>query len=209
MTPDIYERLSLPRSESMNPTYDVVDRIEYGDGIKVYLQNHIYPIHGIPTVEAIQSINVVKKVLSLQFIKAAEIAIEPYTLKPEYMHHASRELRRIFPGRIGQLVAWVIEYDAAYRLRFLDLMTESSKDALIWRPIREIWRLLKINKRRDQAVVHAKFRYVAIVLTLAMLVPTFRSAWKRALKNCTMSSLQMDEADKYWLKLRSDYDYRA
>ncbi len=202
---EIYEKKSSPATETTNTTYDVVEKVEYGDGIRMFLKGHPFPLEGLPTVEAVQAINVVKKMLTFQPIKAAEIAIEPYILKPEYMHPCARELRKIFPSRIGQLVSHVVEYDSAYRLRLQDLFSESTKESLSRRPIREILRLLAINKRRDYVDAHAKVKKAAYLLILGLLWPPFHKSFRKSIKRSNYDNLKLNEADKYWLMHRNDY----
>jgi len=61
-------------------TEDVVEKIECGNGIKMYLKGHKYPVKGMPTAEALVAINVVKKILIWWVKTFAHPAMVPLVL---------------------------------------------------------------------------------------------------------------------------------
>lgn len=185
-----------------------ITRIDTVDGVKVWLEGHRMPYKGLPTGQAILSVSIVKELAKGRLIEAAWLAYKPH-LTLEQMNPFPREIQRVFPGKLGTVIAHTLEYDNAYRLRIQDLLSETSKERILQRPIREIWRLLRINKRRDIKPVHRKFMFAACVLTLIFLIPGFRRRLKISLKNCDYMALILDKSDIYWLHLRTDYNWNA
>lgn len=206
---DIFEYQNHPEIQGEGTR---IVKIEYKNGIQVFLEHYEYPVKGMPTQSAIVAINVVKKLflawprISLRKIEEISwIVIAPHILKSEYMTPIGREIRAIIPSRLGNIIAHVIEYDSAYRLRIQDLFSETSKEKLTQRPFREILRLLKINKQKDYAKVYKKLRRFAFLLAFALLWPPFKRTCREAILQSDFRKLQLDESDKYWLDLRTDY----
>lgn len=65
MNPDIYENIAtIPENVvSEASTTFKIDRIEYMDGIQIYIDGAPFPQKGLPTAESIWSINVIKKTI--------------------------------------------------------------------------------------------------------------------------------------------------
>ena len=105
------------------------------------------------------------------------------------------------------ILSHLVEYDDAYRYRIQDLFTESSKEALLKSPIKEIKRLRKLQKERDSQGIVDKFDRFAIILTVLLLIPKVRKAFDYTLRCSMFDKLQRDEADTYWILNRSDYKY--
>lgn len=181
----------------------VIERIDYTDGIKVYLQGHTVPFKGMPTEGAVQAINVIKKLLRLQPLQAAWIAIEPHILKPEYQQPITREVCKMFPNKMGITIAHVLEYDSAYRFFIQDLLSETTSQKLLNAPYSEVRRLIAINARRcaDNPQARKKMRYTGHIFILLLCLPSFR----RAIRTCDFSKLQTDADDRYWIEKRLDY----
>lgn len=202
--------LSIPESEA-GDTHMVFDRMTWEGGAKVYFNGYPYPAKGYLTQDKVWAVNTAKECLKYPYLwpivgKIANKAMNPYLLKPEYLNDFAREIQTIIPNKIGQLIANILEYDNAYRLRLQDLFSETTKESLAAQPIREILRLLAINKRRDLPDVHAKLRYAAYFLILILLWPPLRFKFKKAINQSNFKNLQLDESDLYWLKIRTDYD---
>lgn len=182
-----------------------IERIEYEGGIKIYLKGHVYPQKGLPTEQAVFAVNIAKKLLSFKFRDAVYTALQPHLLKPEYMTPFAREIKRMFPSKLGTVIAHIFEYDSSYRLRTQDLANETSKEALLRNPFKEIRRLLAINKRRDYEEVHLKFKRFGYVLMALLFLPQFR----RKFRELDFDKLKPDTADFYWTNIRTDYKSRA
>lgn len=198
--------------EASGSDYEVVDRIDYSDGIKMYLKGHPYPLKGNPTLKAVGAINKVKKLIRFPSKKNIHTCIRilaPHVLSPAYQQPMTKELQKIIPGNIGFVLSYIMEYDSAYRLRVQDLLTSANITCLWCHPITQLWALLAINKRRDYPAVHKKFRTFVILLTVLLWWPPFRKKWRDALNKADFKNLILDEADRYWLDRRTDYRANA
>lgn len=230
MPKEIYEQWGTPEQHiiATNPEALIVSHIEFGEGIKVFLKGHQYPQKGIPTPEAISAINVVKRVLregigwgwwlipfrrktSLKaFLSICWPVVSPYILRYQFLSPTSQavyDLLKEVDVQMAKIVAHVLEYDSAYKSRLQDLMTESSKEALVDRPIIEIKRLLELNRQRDYDEIHTKLHKVGKLATLALLWPPFRKSFKKAISECDFNKLCFDKSDKYWICSKRDYNY--
>lgn len=202
---DIRERPLVP--EGAEKYALKIERIDYTDGIKVYLQGHTKPFKGMPTEEAVGAVAIIKRLLRLRPIQAMWLAIEPHLLKEEYQQPITRELCKMFPSKLGITVAHVIEYDSAYRFFIQDLLSETTKEALLQTPWREYRRLMTISDRRlaQNPTARKKMHYIAHIVLILLRIPSFR----KKLAQCDFSKLQLDSDDRYWLDLRTDYLSKA
>ena len=146
--------------------------------------------------------------------------ISPYILKKEYMTGHAREMRSFtynFLKEIGiheyqayqfsSIFSHFLEYDNAYRYRLQDLLSETTKEKLYHSPIKEIKRLVALNKKRDSECVSSKIKAGGILLSLLLCIPKYRNAFKESLINLEFKDLQFDEVDLYWISMRTDYVY--
>jgi len=201
--------IATPESEA-GDTNMIFDHMTWEGGAKVYFKGYPYPAKGYLTQDKVWAVNTAKECLKYPYLwpivgKIAYKAMQPYLLKREYRNDFANEIETLIGGKLGELIANILEYDNAYRLRFQDLFSEATKESLAAQPIREILRLLAINKRRDLPDVHAKLKYAAYFLILVLLWPPFRSQFKKAINQSNFTNLQLDESDDYWLKIRTDY----
>lgn len=200
----------------------------------MYLEGHPHPHKGVASVEALHATNHVKRLVkeglrlwplvlcrtraTRSFVTLSWGVMEPHIIKYEYLCPAAqttyRMLRTIFerlgtpePILMAKVLAHMVEYDQAYRFRIQDLCSETTAQKLCDAPIREIRRLLALNRQRDYAEVSAKMALVAHVLTVALLLPRVRNAFRHAVASCSFKGLQFDEADTYWARRKSDYNY--
>ncbi len=130
--PDIYENQSGGQ-QIANESVQVweMERIEYEEGIKIYLKGCDYPQKGLPTPEALFAVNALKKVLLVgmrtfkglllfvgvkKLIKAFnEVGwriISPYVLKNEYQQEFTKQFDNLI---YFFLFAYGIETDDASR----------------------------------------------------------------------------------------------
>lgn len=218
---DIYEYSSTPagviRAESSEGSK--VTRVDLSKGVELYLEGHPYPFKGLPKPEAIFAINTIKKFILnstplwwippkraiTSFCAIALSLLKPYIIKPAYMMPVSKELRMMIGGDLGTVISHVVEYDSAYRARIQDLFSESSQTMIRHAPIKELWRLVTINRQRDYLALHKKMRKMAYFLTLLLLWPPTRKKILQAVDQCDYKNLMLDEADRYWLNQRTDY----
>lgn len=162
--------------------------------------------------------------------------LRPIMLKYEYLTPQAQEVQRLISGfegttggeydveenarrargdedylrmiALGKIAAHIIEYDGAYRFRFMDLAGEVKPYALYHRPIREIRRVLAIHRRRDYKVVRDKFQLAGLVLCAALLLPSVRKRFKGIVAKADWSKLVADEGDRYWMEQKLDYHYK-
>jgi hypothetical protein len=110
------------------------------------------------------------------------------------------------------IMANLIDYDNAYRLRFEDTMSETSKEKL-QNPRKEIKRLLEIMRSREVRPgdkgrnIHYKFKVFAYLLSSAMLIPKAKRAFLKAVDLIDLKKMGLDDTDTYWVCLRCDYKY--
>lgn len=145
--------------------------------------------------------------------------ISPYTLKPQYRTDFTIEIGNFiyrFMEEYGleeksaetfaNILAHIFEYDNAYRLRMQDLFTASSFELLNKSPRKELRRLLELNRIRDFKEANTKFKLFATLISLVMLSPKAKYAFRQALIMSDLSKLQFDEGDRYWALQRIDYN---
>lgn len=188
-----------------------IDRIEYKEGIKIYLKGCDFPQKGMPTPESILSVNQVKKVIKRIhiFIRSWTIfeelfwpIVQPFILKEEYQTPFTKEFAKFFNGKSALIISHIFEYDWAYRLRLQDLFFETTKEDLIKQPYREVRRLIKLNSQRDYEENVKKFKYIPYLF----LIPSVRRKFRESLKEIEFTRLQPDEGDMFWMLQRIDYD---
>lgn len=110
--------------------------------------------------------------------------------------------------QFAETFVFIMDADNAYRLRAEDILTETSKRQLIENPSKEIIRLAKIFKERDTNVgVIKKFVDLIRILSVFLLIPKYKKAFKKAIQNSNFIDLQLDEGDSYWSVMRTDYKF--
>lgn len=118
-------------------------------------------------------------------------------------------------SKTGLICATIFENDDAYRIRPQDILSESSKEALIANPRKEIKRLLDIYKTRELCWEgdenhqgHAGARIVKMVKMFSLLLwlPPVKRAFKKALSEVRFEWFQYDTWDYYWCLNRGDYN---
>lgn len=158
------------------------------------------------------------------FNRIAIKAISPQLLKDYCLTDFSKELKKFifsFLCRIGfttessetfvTIIANIMDYDNVYRLRLEDTFSETNKYKLYKNPRKEIARLLRVMKLREVRpggkgeAIHFKFKSVAWLLSLSLLIPKIKRAFCDSLESIDFSKLQYDEIDMYWTCMRNDY----
>ncbi len=141
--------------------------------------------------------------------------LKPLTLKPEYRWPGTNELSEMghtfllelgIEDGVATKFSHIFEYDSAYRLRLVDIMSATSKEQLLSRPIREIRRLIKLEQSRDYDEVGKKFSAAGDLLCLILLHPALRRAFRTTIKQADLSKLVYDEGDRYWALKGTDYN---
>ncbi len=160
----------------IGPNLDPGLEVERIEGNLTYVKGHSYPFKNAPTLEQIEILNIFKGLFRFK-LSAAIDALE-----------------------------YVLKYDWAYKVRFLDLCNETTTELLHQNPRKEIKRLTAINKERDYKVANGelvsdKVQNFAKILRFLLLFPPF----KRKFKELAINLPKPDEIDKYWMRLRTDY----
>ena len=156
------------------------------------------------------------------FNRIAFKAVSPHLLQDNCLTDFAREVKKalnIFLSELGftdesvktcaTLISNLFDYDNVYRLRMEDTFSETNVSKLKTR--KEIKRLLLIMKQREVRpgdkgkAIHYKFKVVAWLLSLALLIPKVRRAFNKMLDGIDIRKLQTDEIDLYWMCLRNDY----
>ncbi len=187
-------------------------RVTKIEGNLIYLEGFEYPIKGIPTQTAVESVAIIKKLflewprISLERIKnIGLIALNQHLLKREQMSEAPAEIRRMLPTDLGLLISHTLQYDSAYRLRFKHMCDAVSQYELATKPQASLKKMLRLNRQNDYIGVHLKIRKLIFLLRILLLWPPLKAKWKETTLKCNFSNLQTDEIDRYWLSLRTDY----
>ncbi len=146
--------------------------------------------------------------------------MSPYMLKYDYMTNTAQgvyDFTSILTDKLidskgkadqlGKILAMIIELDSAYRFRLIDIASETTTYELHRKPIREIRRLIKINRERDYESQHSKAKTLGNLLLLALMVPKFRKAWRATLKEMDWDKICYDASDRHWACYKNDYLY--
>ena len=95
-----------------------------------------------------------------ELIQACEVSLKPYYLADDRYNKTCREVRVFvktffeeigiqISSELGYLFANLLEWDDAYSLILQDIMSETTKEALLKNPAKEFNRLLDILKERE------------------------------------------------------------
>ncbi len=153
--------------------------------------------------------------------KIVGTVIAPHQLLPQYETPFAQEIGAFTydfcvkyginsneSGMVANIIRAIFEYDDAYRYRLQDIFSETSKNVLIYNSRKEITRLVGIMCTRERFVdVVPKIKRFSRLISLFLLSPRIKKAFKSAILASAFNKLQLDEADKYWCSLRGDYDY--
>jgi len=235
---DIYEYTeSQVGAEVDNPSrVDVVERIVYEGGIKIYMQGIPYAHKSYPTPQVLEAINTVKRI-STEFLNIGRATpkqllvsydrmtwevIKMFILKSDVQTPTAKVVGDFLfqfllefgfeaqaCKRVSTTVAHMFEYDAPYRFRLQDIVNETSTDLLMKNPYKEVVRLLDIAIEREAVLteyIRPKLRKLKWV-ALVLLIPKYKNAFKISVKNSNVESMKPDADDRYWMEQRIDYYY--
>lgn len=157
------------------------------------------------------------------FNRVAEWLLNGHYLKPDKYSSVCRSIKNIiqtFLMKLGisesvseffaKTIQTIIEYDDAYRYRIEDIMTEASYSQLCKDPRSEVNRLRNILNKRERTHAINTLDSVANFLSKALLHPKIKKAFIAAfygLSDDEFISMRLDNADRYHVLLRSDYDF--
>jgi len=187
-----------------NPAY-VIERM---DGLCMHIVGASFPTKGYVMPEAMFAFNFAKRLIRefpLQSIfnprKIDDLCrkvVSPYLLKHTLLAPVCKQLL-LLPTPLAEVIAHCLQYDNAYRFRLQLLASETSKEALLRNPRKELALLLSNLKKRESQNIYVKFERVFGIARTLLLLPPFRSAFKKLLKSLDFDKIQLDEADYYWV----------
>lgn len=110
---------------------------------------------------------------------------------------------------VVNIISTIIEYDDAYRYRLEDLASEAVYSALLHSPVTELRRLAKIYAQREKTHANESVASIMRIATLILLHPKIRKAFKKSILSVDVEwkDLCLDQADKYHVLLRDDYNF--
>lgn len=154
--------------------------------------------------------------------QAFRIAIagdEPYFLKEKHMTPCSRELQFVIftflvdigitestADRFSEIFSHILEYDNAYRFRFMDIMGETTKEELK-SPHKAIRRLIEVIRHRENNHTGYKYMRIAKLLYVALYIPRIKKAFLKTIEQTYITNLQPQEADLYWMCSKNSYPF--
>lgn len=154
------------------------------------------------------------------FNQIAEKAMKTCILEYKYQTPITQELYHLVKSLLisigitcesadtfSKYATHLIQYDDAYRYRAEDIFSETSKEKLIKYPIIEIDRIMLILESRDNPVVAGKFRKIANLVSLILILPKYNLLFRDIISKSNFSKLQYDDADRYWVCMRNDYKF--
>lgn len=112
--------------------------------------------------------------------------------------------------RFAKTIGSFIQYDNAYYFRFGDIMMESSKEAFLKNPRKELKRLLPIINERERVnnpLQHGKNRMLTNALTLTLIHPRVLKAFRVAMNAVDFEAWKLDAADQHHILLWADYKF--
>lgn len=108
---------------------------------------------------------------------------------------------------ITRAIATIFEYDDAYRYRIEDIASETTKEALMKNPRKEIKRLTEIFMQREKTHATDMIGRISWLLSLLLVHPRIKKAFITAVSKLNLKRLQLDNADRYHVLIRADYDF--
>lgn len=150
------------------------------------------------------------------YLSLIEDTFKPIILKQKYRSQFSVEVETFVGSFLRELgvetllfpniIAHIFEYDAAYRFRVVDLLSETSEDELSAYPQKTIKRLALLSMEREYAKeVSVKMSTLSKLVMVALYIPKFKKAFRSALTTVHYEYLVYDNLDTYWALKRNDY----
>ncbi len=156
----------------------------------------------------------------VQFNRSAQIDFDSYYLADNRFCTCCRELRILIQEflialGISELAAkffarnlsMLLEYDNAYRYRFQDVLSETTKEQLLNNPRKELARIMQLFVVRDNPDTAGKFITFIKLLSYGTLHPKVKRALLTAIAAVEVKNLQLSEADRYHCLIRDNYLY--
>jgi hypothetical protein len=153
-----------------------------------------------------------------QYIRMADIILQPYYLKDNRYCVFCRELRELISNFLigigisipvtentGKILAHLLEYDEAYKYPLQDALTDVNWNGDLRKEVKGI--LNRLIQRKNNSL--DKFSQTINLLSLALLHPKVKKAFKTAISLSDTDNLKLLEDDYYHCMLRSEYNFRG
>lgn len=118
-----------------------------------------------------------------------------------------KENHQSYVWAMARVVATIFEHDDAYRLRMEDIASEVNQAALVQDPRAEIKRLTQIFASREKTHATDMVKRFSQVFSLLLLHPKIKKAFRKAVVKVNFERLGLDNADRYHVLQRGDYDF--
>lgn len=151
------------------------------------------------------------------FNRLADGVLSPYYIKEIYLTAQSKWVIRTVSTfciemgisqeaskKIAKIVGHICEYDNTYRLKLIDILSETSSEKLANDPKQEIKRLVGILAKRDNYYLMEKVGTMAKIAFIMLMVPKIRRAFKKAVGGSELEKAHVDNNDRYWMCHRTD-----
>jgi len=184
-------------------------------------KNILLPSIGFLFTPFKRKVNLIENFL-IHYNRNADYLLHDVFLEEKYMIETSAEIRKFIRNFLNQLgiksditektaeiFSTLIEYDDAYRYRFEDLLSETSREDMIRQPAKEIKKIIKLHAEREivsSHIISPKFKSFAYIFSFMMWNRKVRKAFNFALKQSYFKNFQLDGADIYHTLLRTDYN---
>ena len=155
-----------------------------------------------------------------QYVRASDMVLMPYYLKEERYCVFCRELRNLIASFLigigislvvaedtAKIIAHIFEYDEAYKYPLQDAMTDINWNGNLRKEL--IVAINRLASRTPHVTTVDKFKQFNKLLTLALLHPKIKKAFKTAVSMANTDNLKLLDDDYYWCILRSEYKYRG
>lgn len=163
-------------------------------------------------------VKIVEKFI-LQYLQLSEEFLKRIYLKPDFYNNTSLEIKGFLfmfltnlgismhtANRFAFTFATMIEYDSAYRLRIVDLLSETTKEKMLKDPVGEAARLVKILGERDNRK-HLVEKFGKFVTLLRYSFFFIAKPFRNALKEIEFEKLQYDDIDRHYVKHWTGYNF--
>lgn len=215
-----------------------ITRVDYDNGIYVHFKGGEFPAKVLSTPDILYSVNIMKAIF-IEIIKIRPNAISimsafnrvgvkvlgQYFLKDEYRTVQTKELcnslyhfayklssNELIASQFSKILSHLIEYDNAYRLRFIDIASEIDPISIRSDIKKELKRLLSIWTPREiqhKGNVTDKVNRALTVLLWILRIPSIKSAVIYAIEHTNFNNFKYDDIDTYWAFLREDYNFKG
>jgi hypothetical protein len=169
--------------------------------------------------------SLLSKTLDLFNLKA-DLVLAPFYLKDGFYCPLAREVRGFVRSvlldlgvsyevadRTAECMGCMFEYDNAYRFRFRDLFSETSKERLLENLPKELERLLQILASREAvsggAQVVERFQSAAKVIKYLWMLPGMKKTLRKAIRNMEIDKCKLDDSEIYHTLMYGDYNVQG